>query len=75
MGSWFNESVAHVSLSDCFTQKTLWFYEFSLDTVAGLGLRNPFICTYCRVHSFFFYKNVVFPSQAEYSYFSADFRL
>ena len=28
----------------------------------------------CRVH-FFFYKNVVFSAQAEYSYFSADFRL
>ena len=27
------------------------------------------------VHSFFFYKNVVFPGQAEYSYFSADFWL
>jgi len=27
------------------------------------------------VHSFFLYKNVVFPTQAEYSYFSADFRL
>ena len=26
------------------------------------------------VHSFL-YKNVVFPAQAEYSYFSADFRL
>ena len=26
------------------------------------------------MHSFF-YKNVVFPAQAEYSYFSADFRL
>ena len=24
---------------------------------------------------FFFYKNVVFPAQAEYSYFSADFML
>ena len=24
---------------------------------------------------FFFYKNVVLPAQAEYSYFSADFRL
>ena len=24
---------------------------------------------------FFFYKNVVFPAQAEYSYFCADFRL
>ena len=26
-------------------------------------------------YSLFFYKNVVFPAQAEYSYFSADFRL
>ena len=24
---------------------------------------------------FLFYKNIVFPAQAEYSYFSADFRL
>ena len=28
-----------------------------------------------EIHSFFFYKNVVFPAQAEFSYFSADFRL
>ena len=29
-----------------------------------------------NLHSFFFfYKNVVSPAQAEYSYFSADFRL
>ena len=29
-----------------------------------------------KLHTlFFFYKNVVFPAQAEYSYFSADFRL
>ena len=27
-----------------------------------------------EIHSFF-YKDVVFPAQAEYSYFSADFRL
>ena len=27
------------------------------------------------IYTFFFYKNVVFPAQAEYSYFSADFRL
>ena len=27
------------------------------------------------VHSFFLYKNVVFPAQAEYPYFFADFRL
>ena len=30
---------------------------------------------YAQMHSFFFYKNVVFPAQAKYSYFSADFRL
>ena len=32
---------------------------------------------YSVIHSFlfFFYKNIVFPGQAEYSYFSADFRL
>ena len=28
-----------------------------------------------RYTLFFFYKNVVFPAQVEYSYFSADFRL
>ena len=29
-----------------------------------------------KEHSFFFFnKNVVFPAQAEHSYFSADFRL
>ena len=27
------------------------------------------------IHSFLFYKNVLFPAQAECSYFSADFRL
>ena len=26
-------------------------------------------------YTLFFYKNVVFPAQAEYSYFSPDFRL
>ena len=32
------------------------------------------MCIFMEVHSFF-YKNVVFLAQAEYSYFSADFRL
>ena len=27
------------------------------------------------IHSFLFYKNLVFPAQAEYSYFSANFWL
>ena len=31
------------------------------------------IASRSRIHSFF-YKNVVFPARAEYSYFSADFR-
>ena len=26
-------------------------------------------------YTLFFYKNIVFPAQAEYSYFSTDFRL
>ena len=32
-----------------------------------------FVCP--AVYTLFFYKNIVFPAQAEYSYFSADFRL
>ena len=38
------------------------------------GSSNGHKIDYSDVHSFF-YKNVVFPTQAEYSYFSADFRL
>ena len=34
-------------------------------------LLSRYVCSY----TLFFYKNVVFPAQAEYSYFSADFRL
>ena len=39
----------------------------------------PFYGFLCKrlslyIHSFF-YKNIVFPDRAEYSYFSADFRL
>ena len=44
----------------------LYHLNFSLS--GALELRD-------RIHSFFIYKNVVFPAQAEYSYFSADFRL
>jgi len=35
---------------------------------------KPEVCRLFSVRSIF-YKNVVFPAQAEYSYFSADFRL
>ena len=34
-------------------------------------LLSRYVCSY----TLFFSKNVVFPAQAEYSYFSADFRL
>ena len=34
-------------------------------------LLSRYVCSY----TLFFYKNVVFPAQADYSYFSADFRL
>ena len=34
-------------------------------------LLSKYVCSYTH----FFYKNVVCPAQAEYSYFSADFRL
>ena len=34
-------------------------------------LLSRYVCSY----TLFFPKNVVFPAQAEYSYFSADFRL
>ena len=37
--------------------------------------RKEYFSYNVNVHSFFLYKNVVFPAQAEYSYFSADFRL
>ena len=33
------------------------------------------VCEILRIHFFFFNKNIVFAAQAEYSYFSADFRL
>ena len=36
---------------------------------------SPLTIIFFLFHSFFFYKNVVFPAQAEYSYFSAHFRL
>ena len=41
------------------------------------NLKEPSVVRFIIIaHTlFFFYKNVVFPAQAEYSYFSADFRL
>ena len=46
--------------------------EQLLDSVFGI---SKIIKVLIRVTLFFFYKNVVFPAQAEYSYFSVDFRL
>ena len=50
------------------TDKILGYSSFKQFCLPVLEFR-------CRIHSFFFYKNVVFLGQAEYSYFSADFRL
>ena len=38
-----------------------------------LSARSSFVLALTKYT--LFYKNVVFPAQAEYSYFSADFRL
>ena len=38
-------------------------------------ITKPFRVVAVNKYTLFFYKNVVFPGQAEYSYFSADFRL
>ena len=61
-----------------------YFLPIVADCEAGFGgPLNAFELTKSMVmrissplkYTLFFYKNVVFPSQAEYSYFSADFRL
>ena len=41
----------------------------------GLHLTSVLLSRYVFSYTLFFYNNVVFPAQAEYSYFSADFRL
>ena len=38
-------------------------------------LASKYVGGNLALYTFFLYKNVVFPAQAEYSYFSADFRL
>ena len=60
---------------------------FQVNTVFGLCTQRAierygtefWWCHHCAVFlrytPFYIYKNVVFPAQAEYSYFSADFRL
>ena len=40
-----------------------------------LHLTSVLLSRYVFSYTLFFYNNVVFPAQAEYSYFSADFRL
>ena len=45
----------------------------SADALQVLSAENP--QTFHLVYSLFLYKNIVFPAQAEYSYFSADFGL
>ena len=41
----------------------------------SLHLTSVLLSRYVCSYTLFFSKNVVFPAQAEYSYFSADFRL
>ena len=36
---------------------------------------EQYLARWISAYTLFFYKNVVFPAQAEYSYFFADFRL
>ena len=40
-----------------------------------LHLTSVLLSRYILSYTLFFHNNVVFPAQAEYSYFSADFRL
>ena len=64
------------------------FAAFSLRTKSLTNLHMPTVKRYFCLHltsvllsryvfsyTLFFYSNVVFPARAEYSYFSADFRL
>ena len=46
--------------------------SFSVSPINALGL---VVLRYTHFFFFFFNKNAVFSSQAEYSYFSVDFRL
>ena len=41
----------------------------------SLHLTSVLLSRYVFTYTLFFYNNVVFPAQAEYSYFSAEFRL
>ena len=50
------------------------FFDLLLKSIAEQKHRNMESICY-TLFFFFFHKNVVFPAQAEYSYFSADFRL
>ena len=49
------------------SQEVHWSFKFNVCRYNLKALRPGY--------TLFFYKNVVFPAQAEYSYFSADFRL
>ena len=49
--------------------------RLEVDNLPNLNKPDNRIYTEVMNTLFFFNKNVVFPAQAEYSYFSADFRL
>ena len=50
-------------------------YADFLTRYFGLHLTSVLLSRYVCSYTLFFSKNVVFPAQAEYSYFSAHFRL
>ena len=47
-------------------------FDFEQFSIININVHEQW---YTLFFLFFLYKNVVFPAQAEYSYFSADFRL
>ena len=54
-----------------------WLYVVLALYVTFAASENPDGKTYLYlcIHSLYIYKDVLFPAQAEYSYFWADFRL
>ena len=59
--------------------KTHFHKNSALSLVLKMGVfgarKWPILARYRLGYSFFIYKNVVFPVQAQHSHFSADFRL
>ena len=70
---WYENMMSPVQ---SFVGKSSDFHDFHGKRFAfALQMETQTVEVKVCIHSFLFYKNVVFPAQAEYSYFSADFRL